>query len=65
MLNIILSPLNCLIHQHWLPEAELDRVLATYDKNGNGTIEFEEFQSIVSHPLVHGYSHAIYDGYSW
>ena len=34
--------------QHWLPESELDRVMETYDKNGNGLIEFEEFQSIVS-----------------
>ena len=40
-------------HQHWLPEAELDRVMETYDKNGNGTIEFDEFQSIVSQPRMH------------
>ena len=39
--------------QHWLPEAELDRVMEIYDKNGNGLIEFDEFKSIVSYMVTY------------
>ncbi|GAX81051.1 hypothetical protein CEUSTIGMA_g8486.t1 [Chlamydomonas eustigma] len=41
-----------LLAQHWIPESELDRVLEKYDKNQNGTIEFDEFRDIVYDGLL-------------
>lgn len=38
--------------QHWLPDSELDRVMQTYDKDGNGLIDFEEFQNIVRRSVM-------------
>lgn len=34
--------------QHWLPDEELDAIMAKYDADGNGVIDQEEFIKIVS-----------------
>ncbi|KAG2485016.1 hypothetical protein HYH03_016219 [Edaphochlamys debaryana] len=36
-----------LLTEHWLPEDELDKVMAQYDTNKDGVISFEEFKQIV------------------
>lgn len=52
LLESVDSGTTVLLSQHWLPDAELDRVMQTYDKDANGVIDFEEFQNIVYDGLL-------------
>jgi Ca2+-binding EF-hand superfamily protein len=38
--------------QYWLPDEELDRVMAKYDVDNSGAIDFDEFTSIVYDGLL-------------
>lgn len=41
-----------LLSQHWLPEEDLEGVMAKYDTNKDGVISFDEFQQIVYDGLL-------------
>lgn len=36
-----------LFTEHWLPEAELEKVMKTYDTDGSGDISFDEFKQLI------------------
>lgn len=39
----------CPALQHWLTDAELDRLMRFYDMDGSGDLDEPEFQRLVSH----------------
>ncbi|GLI63445.1 hypothetical protein VaNZ11_006417, partial [Volvox africanus] len=51
-----------LLSQHWLPEEELDLVMATYDTNKDGVISFEEFKQIAYDGILLEGTLAEYEG---
>lgn len=46
MLESLEGGTSIMFSTHWIPEEELNRVMSLYDRNKDGVIDYDEFESI-------------------